>query len=313
MVPAGQGDSQPRDRSLLQGGSIDLRYLARIVRAEAFTFVTVLLIGVALAILYLHIASTRYAVRMEIISASATEQKQSGGLSALSSIAGIDLGSEGGPQFRIFLGSLRSPIAAAAIASDQDLLRAIFYREWSQSEQRWRQPPSRFRPVIHAVGNLLGWRFATWSPPGVSRVFDYLNDQLKVIPDAKGGVITLQIDSDRPEIAERILLTLNSAMNERLRQHDLEHSSIDIDYLTKRLLEVNVVEYRSALIFNLAEQEKTRMQASAPLPYASDVLGKPMVSSQPVSPKPVVAWILGIIFGGLFGLWAASAKYNRRR
>ena len=153
---------------------------------------------------------------------------------------------------------------------------------------------------------------SAWAPPGVNRVFDYLKDQLKIIPDAKTGVVTLEIDSDKPQVAERVLLTLNGAMNEQLRQHDLEHATTDIAYLSKRLAEVNVVEYRTALVTNLAEQEKSRMLASAPLPYASDVLGRPLISSEPVSPKPLAAWGAGLIFGGLLGLWLANLKYKRR-
>ncbi|MGO9934862.1 MAG: hypothetical protein ACLPV8_24030 [Steroidobacteraceae bacterium] len=311
-MQAPEGDGQVRDRSVVQGGTIDLGVMTRIVRAEPFTFLLVLLVCVAVSILYLHAAKTTYAVRMEIISASADQQKSGGLGGALASIAGLTGGAEGSPQFRIFLGSLRSPVAAEAIVSNQDLLRAIFYREWSETDDKWREPPSRLRPVSRVVGRILGWRFAKWGPPGVSRVFDYLNDELKVIPDAKSGVVTLQIDSDRPDVAERVLLTLDKAMNERLRERDLEHATKDIDYLSKRLAEVNVVEYRTALVSNLAEQEKARMQASAPLPYASDVLGRPMISTRPVSPKPLVVWGAGIILGGLLGFWAASFKYHRR-
>jgi uncharacterized protein involved in exopolysaccharide biosynthesis len=299
------------DRSAAEERGIDLGAIARVVRAETFTFLTVLFLAVLLSILYLHLARTKYAVRMEVTSSS-TEQQKEGALSALSSIAGFSLGGEGSPQFRLFLGSLRSPIAAQAIVSDQDLLKAIFYREWSQSENKWREPHSVLRPVVKALGSVVGVKFVPYAPPGVSRVYDYLNDELKVIPDNKSGVATLELDSDRPDVAARILLTINDAMNERLRQHDLEHSTTYIGYLTKRLVEVNVVEYRSALITNLAQQEKTRMQASSPLPYASDILGKPMISTRPTSPKPLAAWGAAIVFGGLLGLWAASIKHRRR-
>lgn len=312
MGQAIEGDTLTRDRLVHQGGTLDLGAMARIIRSEAATFFTVLVIFLALSVLYLHVARPRYAVRMEITSSSSNEQQKEGGLSALSSVVGFSLGGEGSPQFRIFLGSLRSPIAAESIVSDQDLLKAIFYREWSQSEGRWREPPQALRPLAHAIGKLFGWKFVPWAPPGINRVYDYLNDQLKVISDSKSGVVTLEIDSDRPEVAERVLVTLNNAMNERLRQHDLEHSTTYIAYLEKRLMEVNIVEYRGALINNLAQEEKTRMQASSPLPYASDVLGKPMVSSKPVSPKPIAAWGAAIIFGGLAGLWAASRKHRRR-
>jgi uncharacterized protein involved in exopolysaccharide biosynthesis len=312
MAQAGQDNAQARDQSLVQGRIVDLGVMARIVRAETLTFVTVLFLGLALSIVYLHLARLRYAVRMQVTAASSADQPKSGGLSALSSLAGLSLGNEGSPQFRKFLGTLRSSVAAETIAADQDLLKVIFHGEWSQSDLKWREPTNSLRPALHAVGGLLGLNFEKWTPPGVSRVFDYLNDQLKIIPDAKSGVVTLEIDSDRPHVAERVLLTLNDAMNERLRQHDLEHATTDIAYLTKRLSEVNVVEFRTALVTNLAEQEKSRMLASAPLPYASDVLGRPMISTTPVSPKPLAAWAAGIIFGGLLGLWLANLKYHRR-
>ena len=302
------GVDRAQDASVIQGGNINFGTMARIIRAEKVTFLTVMFICLALSLLYLHKARTRYAVRMEITSASSVEQPKSGGLSALSSVVGISLGGEGSPQFKLFLGSLRSPIAAEAIVSDQELLKAIFQREWSESESKWREPRMLMRPLLR----ILGWKFAQWTPPGVNRVYDYLNDQLKVIPDSKSGVATLEIDSDKPDVAARVLLTLNTAMNERLREHDLEHSTTYMAYLVNRLSELNIVEYRSALISNLAQVEKTRMQASSPLPYASDILGKPMISSKPVSPKPLATWGAGIVFGGLLGLWGASIKYRRR-
>jgi hypothetical protein len=308
MDRAAQGNTE----AVLRGGNVDIGAVSRILKAEAVTFLTVLLICLALAITYLHVARVRYSVRMEIASASSNEQSKSGGLGALSSLAGFSLGGEGSPQFRLFLGSLRSPIAAEAIVSDQELLKAIFYREWSQSDGKWREPPSLLRAPLRAIARILGWKFAVWAPPGVNRVFDYLNDELKVIPDNKSGVVTMEIDSDRPDAAGRVLMTLNNAMNEHLREHDLEHATTFIGYLTKRLAEVSVVEYRSALIQNIAQEEKTRMQASSPLPYASDILGKPMVSSKPVSPKPLVTLGVGIFFGALLGFGLATLKHRRR-
>jgi len=54
------------------------------------------------------------------------------------------------------------------------------------------------------------------------------------------------------------------------------------------------------------------MLASAPLPYVSDILGKPMVSSKPVSPSPILILGAGIVLGGLLGLGMACIAYYRR-
>ena len=151
MAKAGQDDAPARDQSLIQGRTLDLGVMARIVRAEALTFVTVLFLGLALSITYLPVARVRYAVRMQITPASSGDQQKAGGLSsALTSLTGLGLGNEGTPQFRKFLGTLRSSVAAEAIANDQDLLKLLFYRDWSESDHQWRQPASTSpRSTIH--------------------------------------------------------------------------------------------------------------------------------------------------------------------
>lgn len=301
-----------KDRALIRGGVIDLHVLSRIARSEAITIATSVVVFLVSSILYLHLAKERYAVRMVITAASSFTQSSGGTIDELTSLAGIDVSSGGNPQFKLFVGALRSPFAAEAIAADQNLLKAMFPREWSATEARWREPPSYIRPIVRGLAASFGWYTVPWSPPGVSRVFDYLKDELKITPDPKSGVVTLEIDSHTPEVAERVLVTMNNAVDERMRQHDLARATIDVTYLSQRLSAVTVEEYRRALVTNLVEQEKYRMLASAPLPYVSDVLGKPMISSKPVSPVPVAVFAAALIVGGLLGFGLASIKFYRR-
>jgi uncharacterized protein involved in exopolysaccharide biosynthesis len=98
-----------------------------------------------------------------------------------------------------------------------------------------------------------------------------------------------------------------------MRKRDLEHTSGYIGYLTNRLASVSVEDYRRALVLNLTQQEKNRMLSSSPLPYVSEILGKPMISSKPVSPVPLAALLGGVIVGGVVGvLWAGIARQRRR-
>src|SRR5947207_1398587 len=157
-------------------------------------------------------------------------------------------------------------------------------------------------PIAHAVAKGFGWHIVPWSPPDVGRISDYLERELKVVTDSKSGTVTLEIDSDDPRTAERVLIALNNAVDERMRQRDLERATTNISYLESRLSTVTVEEYRRALVGNLFEQERKRMLASAPLAYVSDMLGKPMISSKPVSPVPVAVLAAGLIIGGLLGL-----------
>jgi uncharacterized protein involved in exopolysaccharide biosynthesis len=97
-----------------------------------------------------------------------------------------------------------------------------------------------------------------------------------------------------------------------MRQHDLERATADIGYLSQRLAGVTVEDYRKALVTNLVQQEKIRMLASAPPPYISDVLGRPMISARPVSPVPLAVLAAALILGGLVGLGIATIRYQRR-
>jgi hypothetical protein len=311
-VPEARSYADERDPPLVRGGVIDMHMLSLVVRSEAVLVVTIVAVFLVAAIAYLHVAAQKYAVRMVITGVQSHSQNASGTLDDLSSLAGIDLPSSGNPQFKMFIGALRSPFASQAIANDPELLKAMFPREWSAKEGRWREPPSYVMPVIHAVGRFFGWYIPPWSPPGVARVFDYLKDQLKIVLDAKSGVVTMEIDSRYPGAAARILLALNNAMDERLRQHDLQRSTTDIGYLSERLATVTVEEYRKALVTNLVDQEKTRMLASAPLPYISYALGDPLVSAQPVSPIPAAVLAAALILGGLLAVGVARLKYKRR-
>src|SRR5215472_13565194 len=124
------------DRSLIRNGVIDLGTLFRIAKLEAITIAATVVALLLLAIVYLHFADQKYAVRM-VITASASHSQTPGGgtLDEFSSLAGIDLPTAGNPQFKLFVSALRSPFAAQAIAAHEDLLRSMFPKEWSASDQ----------------------------------------------------------------------------------------------------------------------------------------------------------------------------------
>lgn len=308
MVHETNGERDGTDRVLSRNGVIDLGLLSEIVRSRPAIMMVSIVAGLLLSISYLHMATRKYAVKMEVTASSSTEKDSSGSLSALTSIAGLDLGSGGSSKFRMFMGAIRSPVAAEALAADQDLLKEIFPKEWSAAEGRWREPPG----LLHRIEVLLGFAVSPWSPPSANRVYDYLDREFKVTADSKSGVVTMEIDSAKPKVAARILILLNNAIDDLMRSRDLVHASSYIDYLTNRLSTVAVEDYRKPLIYNLTEQEKIRMLASAPLPYVSDLLGKPMISSKPVSPMPILTLGAGFILGGLLGLGLASMAYYRR-
>jgi hypothetical protein len=296
---------------LVRHGTFDLRLARKIIKVHKVTVLVAMAVGLLASILYLHVAPRRYAVQLYITAAEPTSNAPKG-LAALSSLAGLNIGPAENPKFREFLAAIKSPVAAEAIMQNPAMVRAIFPREWSGSEGRWRQPASALRAPVRVLKRILGIPVVPWTPPDAARVNLFLQDNLKVIPDAKSGLVTLELDSERPQQAEALLVTLNKAIDDWMRNHDLQHANDYIAYLTQELSKATVEELREALATSLSEQEKARMLASAPLPYVSDMLGTPTFSTKPAYPRAIPLLLAGIIMGFLVGFAIAARKYGRR-
>ena len=238
-----------------------------------------------------------------------TDQASSAGkLGALSSLAGIDLGSGGNPSFRIFLDSLQSPVAAEQLVKQKDLLIEMFPREWSSEEKRWRQPPSLLRPITSIVASIMGYPSVPWTPPSTYRVYKYLQSEVRLAQDPKSGVVTLQMESENPAFAVKLLKTLNQGVDSLMRERVITRTSGYIKYLESKLTTVTVSDYRASLIENLSEQEKTRMMASGGPSYASELLGDPVISNGPTAPPAVAILALALLMGAAAGMtWASIA------
>ena len=316
MVERHTPDEPTQGRRRIFGfGVIHLDALWDVLRRKREFAAFPLILTLVLAIIYLHSAHRVFGVSMQIMPASqSTHTDDNSRLSALSSIAGINLGGGDDAQFRIFLDSLQSPVAADALIKRQDLLKRMFPEEWSEGEHTWRPPESQLRPAVQFIERLLGFNVVVWSPPSRGRLFDYLQQNLRIVQNQKSRVVTLEMDIEDPSVATDILLALNSSVDNFMRQQALEHTSRYIDYLAKKLETVTEADYRQALTENLAGQEKTRMMASSPLPFVSDVLGPPMTSRIPVSPSPVAvfaaALVAGILLGATLAIFADRRGWN---
>ena len=295
------------DKILLQPGVLNLGAVWKIVRRRKVAFFGVMATVLILASLYLHVAPRLYSVRVEIVPTSQNGRPLGRGLSALSSLAGLSLGRGGSSQFGIFVQSLQSPVAAERLAKTPWLMHHLFPQMWSKRERRWREPPSGTRSIKSAIKSAIGFYVAPWRSPSTYDVYQYLQRNLAVDEDAKSGVVTLEIDSAHPKVATKLLVTLITDINDFLRKRALMRARSNIRYLSKKLSQVTIAEYRQALAEDLADQEKASMMASSPVPFVAEVLGPPLVSSQPVAPSPIAVMAAAVLLGIFFGTLASIA------
>jgi len=264
------------------------------------------------AIAYLHLATYRYTAELRVTAVYSAQQLPSG-LSGIASLAGISLpGDKAVTPIALYSEAMRSRDVAAAVVADPVLMRHIFADEWNAAAGQWRDPGGFTRGLIEGVKRILGVPVQPWSPPDAADVQRHLAKHLTIIEAPRTNVTTVAVNDPDPEMAKRLLSTLNDAADRHLRARALARSSEYITYLERKLQEVQVSEYRDSLVQALSAQERTRMMASSDAPYAAEPLGAIVASVKPTTPKPAVVLAAALVFGLLLGFtMAALADVSR--
>jgi uncharacterized protein involved in exopolysaccharide biosynthesis len=297
---------------------VDISLLARIIWQRRSLFASTAGAVVGLMVLYLHLTPVKFTVFTQVAPVVNSQNPISGSLGGLAKLAGVDVNAAnpGAMQFRLFISALTARDTANLLARDQDLMKALFPKQWSSSENRWRQPPSLTRPVTRTIKAILGFPSRPWHPPDGSDVQQYLSDHLEIYEDPKGPVVTLRIDSDEPQVSRRLLQQLVGTVDQLLRQRALKRATDYVRYLSRELNIETVAEYRQTLMAHLAEQEQTLMMANAGVSFSMQIFNQPAVPANPSAPKALVllitAMVLGMGFGGAMCLLAEARGWPYR-
>jgi uncharacterized protein involved in exopolysaccharide biosynthesis len=267
--------------------------------------------SVSLVILYLHITPYRYSVMMEIAPVASSDTRAAGMFGALSSLTGISLSAAAADNFQLVLDGLTSEAAAQVLVRDEQLIRRIFVTEWDPENNSWKRPVSRTGGWGNYIRRLIGIPVVEWRAPDATRLYLFLQRQVKIIPDPRSSVVTLRMDHPDPKLAADLLVALNAAVDNIIRTRALERADGYIEYLSTLINRTTVSEYRQALLTNLSEQAKMRMMAAADVPFASSRFSGPVSSLGPTSPPAFFMLVFGVIFGFVIG--AVRAVYLERR
>jgi uncharacterized protein involved in exopolysaccharide biosynthesis len=225
-------------------------------------------------------------------------------LAALSGSAG---------QFRLFISALTTRDTANTLADDQDLMHRIFSRQWSVEGHHWKGPGLVSR-TIRTFKFVLGIPVDPWHPPNGEQVYEMLSDSLQVDDDPQTPLVALRIQSADPDATKLFLAKLASVVDGALRAQALARANGYIQYLNTQIEKTTVAEYRATLTAHLAEQEQTRMMASArSVSFAAQVFSSPARSAQPTAPKSVMILFLSLISGALLGGWLSVRAARKGR
>lgn len=272
--------------------------------------------GLFLGALYLHFATFKYTVELDVTPAQASQDNLANSLkkmSGLASLAGVGIpsGTEATP-FDLYLAGIHSRDVARELAEKPGLLQNIFPQEWDAGTRAWKQPTGMLPALKNAVKWALGFPDRQWTPPNPARLQEYMQENVIIERSAKNPTVTVSFDHPDPEFGIGFLRDTHEVVDDYLREKALERSAGNIAYLTWKLNRVTVAEYRSALTEALSEQERTRMLASSPAAYAAEPFGNPAASRRATVPNAFFVLLACTIGGILIGVAMSLIHYIRR-
>lgn len=299
----------PASGSVAADDEIDLVELVRTLWAGRWIIAGVTTATLLLAVLYLNIVTYTYTARLTLTPAQAsgsTLTSKLGGLGDLASLAGINMPQDSNAlAFSLYVEGVHSRSLADALARHKDLMRVIFHRDWNAASGIWQEPKGFVRSAATTVKHMLGIPVFDWRPPDGARLQEFMDEEVGIEQDPKKPFVSITFNHEDPAFASRFVSTLNSELDNLLRQKALARANGNIEYLSTQLGKVTIAEHREALAQALSEQEKQRMAASSSAPYAADPFGTATASARPTAPRPVLVLAASLMAGLLLGTLAA--------
>jgi hypothetical protein len=293
----------------MPASEIDVRDLLASLWRQKLVLLIALAVNLLIAILYLNLATYRYAVTLIVTPVQSTSASLSGKIGGLAGLAGISLPSDtSADAFKLYMEGLKSRPVADTLAKDQQLMTSFFPDEWSADEKKWHEPSSLGHFFTTAIRWALGLPVRAWQPPDGGRLQELLEDDVNVVETRDQPAVSVTFSTSDPQFGVVVLERLHRTVDGMIKKRVLARASDSIDYLQKKLQRETVADYRQALIDQEAQQEQLRMMASASVSYAADPFGPPTASRFPVSPRPMYVLVFAIVFGLVVGVPVALAR-----
>lgn len=265
-----------------------------------------------LSVLYLQSAERRYTSSLFVTPVSGSAGMPSG-IGGLASLAGINMpGLDTDSQFELFVEGLTTRESAERLVrAHSDLLPRMFPAEWNAAQRNWQQPAGVTAAISRTMKPLVGMD-ASYRPPDSARVQRWLVNELAVMKERDRRFTVISIETRDPEFGRKLLGALHQTGDSLLRARAIERADDYAAYLTGKLAEVTVSDYRQTLVEALAEQEKTRMMASSDLPFAADPFGPPSTTDKPSSPNVILVLAVSVGLGLLVGVLLVLVRGRSR-
>ena len=234
--------------------------------------------------------------RAETLLAPVSEEQVSGlaalagQFSGLSELAGINIG--GGGSTEESIATLKSRELTKAFIKEEGLMPILFENDWDAEKKAWKKR---------------WWNFSDGKDgPTAWDAYKLFNEKIRSVKvDKKTTLVTVAIEWEDPELAAKWANKLVKRINQERRQEAIQEAEKSIAYLEQQLMKTGVVEIQQSIYKLIEAQTKTKMVANTREEYAFKVIDSAVVPEEKIKPKRKLIVIMGIILGGMAGVFTA--------
>ena len=222
----------------------------------------------------------------------------------LASLAGVSLpGGGGGDKTTTGLEVLKSRAFFAEFMANHDVLVPLMAAEgWSAAENELVLDPDVYDKSSQS------WvreaKPPRQSEPSVQEAHNEFLKILSVAQDKETGFVTLGIEHYSPTVAKQWVDALVVAINETIKQQEVDQAQRSIDYLKQQIAATQLTELQAGFFEMIQAQTETIMLANASPEYLFKTLDPAVVPELKAKPKRALICVLGALLGGMLGvLW----------
>jgi uncharacterized protein involved in exopolysaccharide biosynthesis len=256
-----------------------------LLKHKVMIFSVVVLAGIAAVVISL-LMPTVY--RSEATIAPTTQERVSGGLSALGALGGfgamiaseVGIGATGSlEQFDVVLNSRE---LTASIVRKYDLLPFLFENDWDPIKKEWKEEAPKAEEIYKAVHNLL-----------------------KVTPDKKQNIMKVSFEAKDPRMAQTILNYYIVGMSEFLRRQTLEDAAAQQVHLSQQLAKTTDRLLKNKLYELIANQIEKETLAKIQKYFSFNVIDPAYVPEEKFKPKRALICILSVVVAFFIAVFLA--------
>jgi len=232
------------------------------------------------------------------------------GLGGLASLAGVSLGGGNSDESKIAQEIMQSWSFIERFIIDNDIATEVYYAEgWDKSSNQ-----------LKLDGHVYDVETKAWlaendkiGAPSSWQLFGAFSNLIEVSEDKKSGLVSVSIEHYSPQIAKRWLDTYVDAINDFMRQRQVDKVNRSISYLQEQIGRTNIAEMQEVFYTIIYEETKSKMLAEASPDYAFVAVSPSMVPESKSQPRRALICIVITMVGGMLSVILVLAMHYAKK